>query len=157
MIKIAASGRSILLRLKLNAVIHSRIDAPKTVSRSTIVMPPNDSGVIVADAPNTKKMFEIFEPSTLPIAISALPFNAETTLVASSGSDVPPANNVIAITDSLTPNARATSTALVWNRFPPNTNAAKPPTIIMIINHIGVCFCTSTTSSPSGALAEKTV
>ena len=106
-------------------------------------------------------MFEIFEPSTLPIAISALPFNADTTLAANSGSEVPPASRVMAIIDSLTPKARAISTALVWNRLPPKINAAKPPTIITIINQIGIGFCCSTTSavisSLSGTLAEKMV
>ena len=47
-----------------------------------------------------KKIFRIFEPITLPIAISFSPLIEATTEVASSGSDVPTATTVKPITAS---------------------------------------------------------
>ena len=58
-----------------------------------------------------------------------LPFFAATTLVASSGRDVPPATIVSPITASLTPSCCATKVAESTNRLLPIINPAKPPII----------------------------
>ena len=57
-------------------------------------------------------MLKTFEPITLPMAIADLPLRAATTLVASSGRDVPNATIVRPITASLTPQERATAVEL---------------------------------------------
>ena len=80
----------------------------------------------------------MFDPITLPSAISALPLNSDTSDEASSGSDVPPATSVMAITDSLTPRLRAIDVALRRNISPPNTSPARPPTIITAVSHAAI-------------------
>ena len=73
-------------------------------------------------------MFSTLEPSTLPMAMPLLPLRAATTLVASSGSDVPPATMVRPITASLTPNVWATLVAPSTKMFEPTTRQARPST-----------------------------
>ena len=77
------------------------------IERSVLVMPCNCIGHTSPVAPNIPRILKTLEPNTLPIAIPLFPFRAETTLVASSGSDVPPATIVSPITASDTPNAVA--------------------------------------------------
>ena len=80
----------------------------------------------------------MFDPMTLPSAMSALPLNSDTSDEASSGSDVPPATSVMAITDSLIPRLRAIDVALRRNISPPKTSPASPPTIITAVSHPGI-------------------
>ena len=80
-------------------------------------------------------MLAMFDPMTLPSAMSALPLNSDTSDEASSGSDVPPATSVMAITDSLIPSRRAISVALRRNISPPKISPARPPTIIAAMSH----------------------
>lgn len=61
-------------------------------------------GVITDDKPSTNKMLNMFEPITLPIAISLSPFLAATIEVTSSGRDVPIATIVRPIRLSDIPN-----------------------------------------------------
>src|SRR5690606_35293336 len=71
--------------------------------------------------PSTDIRLKIFEPTTLPTAMSRSPRLAATTEVASSGSEVPMASTVRPIINSLTPSAVATDTA-------PSTSNCEPPT-----------------------------
>ena len=75
-------------------------------------------------------MLAMFDPMTLPSAISDFPLSRDTTDEASSGSDVPPATSVMAITDSLMPSLRAISVALFRNMSPPKISPASPPAIM---------------------------
>ena len=54
----------------------------------------------------------MFEPTTLPTAMSVLPLNAATTLVTSSGRHVPSAMTVRPMMRSLMPSTVAISTEL---------------------------------------------
>ena len=94
--------------------------------KSTIVMPPGVSGRIVALRPRISRMLAMFDPMTLPSAMSDLPLTSETTDEASSGSDVPPATSVRAMTDSLTPSFRAMDVALSRKSSPPKISPARP-------------------------------
>ena len=53
------------------------------MSTKFIAVTPTDE--IAADSPSTKRMFEMFEPTTFPIARSASPLEAATADVTSSG------------------------------------------------------------------------
>ena len=46
----------------MNAVSHSSTEASSTAARSVIEIPPSESGVIVAEAPSTRKILVMFEP-----------------------------------------------------------------------------------------------
>ena len=70
------------------------------IDRSVSVMPCNCMGQISPVTPNMPRILNTLDPSTLPMAIPLLPFRAETILVASSGSDVPPATMVSPTTAS---------------------------------------------------------
>ena len=76
---------------------------PSRTAKSVHWMPCTDRGVTVEHTPNIQKMLKRLLPTTFPIAMSLLPLRAATTLVANSGSDVPPATNVRPMTASLTP------------------------------------------------------
>ena len=80
-------------------------------------------------------MLAMFDPMTLPSAMSDLPLTSETTDEASSGSDVPPATSVRAMTDSLTPSFRAMDVALSRKSSPPKISPASPPAIITAMSH----------------------
>ena len=60
-------------------------------------------GSIVADNPKIRRILKIFEPITLPTAISLSPFFAAIIEVTNSGSDVPKATIVRPIKASLRP------------------------------------------------------
>ena len=98
-------------------------------AKSSMVMPLIFIGEMTPVKPNIAKILNTFEPNTLPIAMPLLPFFAATTLVASSGRDVPPATIVSPITASLTPSCCATKVAESTNRLLPIINPAKPPMI----------------------------
>ena len=72
-------------RLKLNTSI-----APNNITIISInESKPKVRVFIVLDIPRIIRMLKIFDPITLPIAISSSPFFIETILVTSSGSDKP--------------------------------------------------------------------
>ena len=83
-------------------------------------------GKIVADAPIIRKILKIFEPTTLPTAISLSPFLAAITDVTNSGRDVPHATIVRPISASLRPKNLAISFAPSTDKSPPKTMPASP-------------------------------
>ena len=86
--------------------------------------------------PNTKKTLNRLDPITFPIAISGFFFKAATTEVANSGREVPIATRVNPITDSPTPNDRATSLDPSTKSRPPKIKATSPPTIYNKQRHV---------------------
>ena len=99
------------------------------IERSNIVIPCSNIGCINPVTPNTARILNILEPITLPIAIPLSPLRAATTLVASSGNDVPPATIVKPIIASDTPNDEATLTAPLTKRLLPKIRHDKPTTV----------------------------
>ncbi len=97
--------------------------------RSVSVMEPNFRGLIVAEAPRTRKILNMLLPMTFPIAKPGLPLIADITEVASSGREVPAATIVKPITASLTPRADAMPDAPSTNQFPPNIRPPRPRAI----------------------------
>ena len=69
---------------------------------------------------------KIFEPTILPIAISAFPFLAAVTEATNSGSDVPKATIVKPINFSLIPIAVAIAVAAFTEILAPQTTTAPP-------------------------------
>ena len=96
-------------------------------------------------------------PMTLPMAMALCPLRAATTLVASSGSDVPPATMVRPITASLTPSSDATAVAPSTKRLLPTMRHAKPSTKNDIAFHTGICFASASPPSAVPFFAERTV
>ena len=78
------------------------------------------SGVTQAVTPTIPSELNMFEPTTLPIAMSPSPWTAATVVAASSGRLVPKATTVSPITASEMPKSRAMTTA-------PSTRAHAPP------------------------------
>ena len=78
-------------------------------------------GAIVEAIPTTSSVLKRFDPMMLPNARSFSPLRAAAIELASSGRDVPTATMVRPISKSLTPRARAISTA-------PHTSARELPT-----------------------------
>lgn len=74
----------------------------------------------------TAPMLKMFDPTTLPTAISTEPRTAAITDVASSGSEVPTATTVRPMTRSLMPSAVATSVAPLTIHRAPRTRRATP-------------------------------
>ena len=89
-------------------------------------MPFKSMGQITPVMPRIMRMLKTLLPMTLPMAMAERPFRAATTLVASSGSDVPPATMVSPIMASLTPSDLATWVAASTNRLLPKIRHAKP-------------------------------
>ena len=86
-------------------------------------------GLTIAKTPITRKILAIFEPMTLPTAISLWPFLAAETVPANSGKlTVPTATTLKPITTSETPMKVAISTADFTVSCAPNNRAIKPPT-----------------------------
>ena len=65
-------------------------------------------------------------PIRFPIAIPCFSLNAAVRDVANSGADVPAATMVTAITQSETPNARASEEACSTIKWPPSTIEIRP-------------------------------
>ena len=84
-----------------------------------------------AVTPRMPNMLNMFEPTTLPIATSALPFNAPIKLTTSSGIDVPMPTIAAPITKSETLNLRAIETAPATKKSAPRTMPTKEITRIM--------------------------
>ena len=76
--------------------------------------------------PSTNKILKMFEPTILPIAISALPANVDAMLTVSSGNDVPTATMVIPITYSLIFNLCAMAAELFVSQVAPRVISVKP-------------------------------
>ena len=71
------------------------------------------------EIPSTINTLKIFEPKTLPMAMSEFPLNAATAEVTSSGSEVPMATTVKPISASEMPNSLAMLTDESTISFPP--------------------------------------
>ena len=104
-------------------------------------------GKIVADIPNTNKILKIFDPNTLPKAISFSPFLAATKEVTSSGKEVPIATIVNPTNASDIPNCLAIKEELLTTQLPPKITPAKPITTKIILFQTGISFGKSSVSS----------
>lgn len=97
----APSHRCIVYFVKENS--HSNTIETTMTEKSVMVIPSSRIGHTAPVAPRINRTLKTFEPRTLPMAMPLLPFLAATTLVASSGMEVPIATTVKPITASLTP------------------------------------------------------
>ena len=88
----------------------------------------NVIGNIIATIPKIKKMFDIFEPTTLPIATSVFPLIAPEIPTASSGRLVPIATIVSPITIDGTLSFFAIALAPDTKKSAPKTRKIKPKT-----------------------------
>lgn len=95
--------------------------------RSIYELARNGSGAINADIPRMMRIFMIFDPTTLPTAISALPRRAATIDVTISGVLVPTATIVSQIIVCDSPAISARSTAPVTRIFHPRKSTQIPP------------------------------
>ena len=85
-------------------------------------------GASVIDMPLTSTRLKTFAPTTLPSDRSLWPLTSEVTAVTSSGSEVPSATNVRAMTLSGTPRACAIRVPLSTSRFAPTAISTAPST-----------------------------
>ncbi len=83
-------------------------------------------GLIADERPVMNAMLNILEPTILPMAMSFSFFIAATTLVTSSGKDVPAATIVSPTRDSLIPKSLAILDALSTTSLPPKIIPASP-------------------------------
>ena len=81
----------------------------------------------------TSSRLEMLEPTTLPTAMSELPRKAATTLVTSSGRQVPSATTVMPMMRSEMPRALAISTELSTTKSAPNLSIAMPSTTMIAL------------------------
>ena len=84
-------------------------------------------GANSAVQPTIISVLKILLPTTLPMAISALPFRAEDTLTVNSGADVPKATIVSPITILGMRKRLATDAAPSVSQFAPNRMRRSPP------------------------------
>ena len=84
-------------------------------------------GTIAAVQPTIIKALNILLPTTLPIAISELPFKADTTLTVNSGAEVPNATIVSPITKLEILKRLATEAAPSVKALAPTKISSKPP------------------------------
>lgn len=89
----------------------------------------NGIGTISEEIPSTNRMLKILLPTTFPTAISAFPFLAAATEVASSGREVPWATMVSPINFSDRPAIGAIFTAASTAILLHNTTTTPPPII----------------------------
>ncbi len=80
----------------------------------------------MAVSPRTKAKFAIFEPTTLPIAISGCPFMAASKLTTSSGAEVPKETNTTPITSFETLKCTARETLPFTKKSPLKIKSTKP-------------------------------
>ncbi len=78
----------------------------------------------IQDTPKMRAIFEIFEPTTVPIASSSLLLITDDMPTKISGADVPRATMVKPIASSLNPSFFARSEELSTNLSAPQTNTA---------------------------------
>ena len=97
-----------------------RNNASKIAVASTVI------GFNTAEIPRMHKILKRLEPITLPMAISVCPFFAATTLVTSSGREVPIATMVRPINVSLTPRSLARFVAPLTDNSAPTIIRAMP-------------------------------
>lgn len=76
--------------------------------------------------PSTSPKFAILDPTTLEIAKSAEPFNADFRLIISSGAEVAKETTVIPIKIFGISNFKEIETAAFNSRFPPTISTTKP-------------------------------
>ena len=105
-----------------------------------------DIGLTEAVSPTMNRILNISEPITFPIAKSVSPFLVAITLVTSSGSDVPIAIIVNAITFSATPSCLASPDAPLTTNCPPPTIPAIPITRNSASFHLNFVFSSFSTS-----------
>ena len=86
-------------------------------------------GATIAAQPTINKVLKMLEPTTLPTAMSGVPFRADTRLTNSSGADVPAATMVSPMTISGTCIRRANAEAPSVRRSAPHSTSATPMTI----------------------------
>ena len=127
------------------------------MERSVIVIPFNVIGLITPVRPRIARILNTFEPSTLPIAIPLFPLRADTTLVASSGREVPPATIVRPITASDTPSFVATAVAPSTNRLLPPIKHASPTRIHTTDSQVAIGFFSFSSKSVPCAFAPRSV
>ena len=97
-------------------------------------------GATIAAQPTMSIAFIVFDPTTLPTAISGVPFNAETRLTNNSGADVPAATMVSPMMISGTFILRANDEAPSVSLSAPNKTSATPTTINRISNIIVIAI-----------------
>ena len=119
-------------------------------------MPCRSIGQMTPVIPRIIRILNTLEPITLPMAIEERPFIAATTLVASSGSDVPPATMVRPIMASLTPSDLATAEADSTKRLLPTIRQASPNSTRNAAFK-GFIFLMTVSSSFSPVLARRKV
>ena len=106
-----------------------------------MVPSPTLMGSTTAVQPIIIKALNVLLPTTLPIAISALPFKAESTLITNSGAEVPKATMVRPITRSEIRKRLATAAEPSVRPFAPSNIRAKPP-IKRRVSNIIECIIT---------------
>ena len=92
------------------------------------------NGAIRAVTPRIMRVLNMFEPTILPIAMSAFPWNADRKLTTISGVDVPMPTIVRPITNSLIPNFFAMLDEPSTSQLAPKSIRARPPSSIRICN-----------------------
>ena len=92
------------------------------------------------DIPRISRILIILLPTTLPIAISPLPSNADLVDTASSGALVPKATTVIPITNAETFSLPAIPLAPSTKRSAPTISRAMPTIIKSIIKKMSIVF-----------------
>ena len=97
-----------------------------SIDRSTDVMPVICMGWMSPVTPRIIRMLNTLDPKTFPIAMPLCPLRAETMLVASSGSEVPPATMVRPMTASLMPSEEANAEALSTKMLLPKMRHTSP-------------------------------
>ena len=90
------------------------------------------TGLTNAVSPKIRNTLNMFDPTTLPIAMSALPFSAPVKLTTNSGMEVPMPTMVIPIRNSLKPALRAIADAPSTNKSAPMMTRARPARRIKI-------------------------
>ena len=89
-------------------------------------------GAIRAVTPRIMRVLNIFEPTMLPIAMSAFPCNDERKLTTISGVDVPMPTIVNPMTNSLIPNLFATLDEPSTSQLAPKSIRSRPDINIKI-------------------------
>ena len=118
--------------LPINKKAKSAVVAKTVIKTSIIIMLENGNGFIIAETPKIQNILNMFDPTTLPTAMSTFFLYAATAEVASSGKDVPTATTVSPISAWLTPKLLAKATAPSTIHFPPKVNPINPAMIIKV-------------------------
>ena len=97
----------------------------KGISRNTAV-DWTVTGLITAERPRINAMFAMLDPTTFPIEIALLPFNAAWILTTSSGLLVPKATTVSPTTKGVKPTLIAKEDDPLTRSSPPTNNNINP-------------------------------